>query len=213
MPIRRAVRFGFLSLSFLGFSLLTSCESSKNNSVTSGAGISAPLGVVPDLDTRLARFKPLDMPFNRAALSLREQQLVEKLVDACNALEQIYWRQSDPDGLALYTQLEKSQNSLDQKVLRFLKINGSRYDLIDELKPFVGGQPAPPGRALYPRDLSRDEVDKYVAINSAQRDAVYDAIRPQEKRRQARSGSLSRCLRRTTRKGGAGSSRCGRAER
>ena len=174
MPIRRAVSFGFLSLSFLGFSLLTSCESSKNNSVTSGAGISAPLGVVPDLDTRLARFKPLDMPFNRAALSLREQQLVEKLVDACNALEQIYWRQSDPDGLALYTQLEKSQNSLDQKVLRFLKINGSRYDLIDELKPFVGGQPAPPGRALYPRDLSRDEVDKYVARNSAQRDAVYD---------------------------------------
>lgn len=114
------------------------------------------------------------MPFNRAALSLREQQLVEKLVDACNALEQIYWRQSDPDGLVLYTQLEKSQNSLDQKVLRFLKINGSRYDLIDELKPFVGSQPAPPGRALYPRDLSRDEVDKYVARNSAQRDAVYD---------------------------------------
>ena len=174
MPIRRAVSFGFLSLCFLSFCLLTSCDSAKNNSVTNGAGIATPLGVVPDLDTRLTRFKPLDMPFNREPLSVREQQLVEKLVNACNALEQIYWRQSDPDGLALYSKLEKSQNALDRKVLRFMKINGSRYDLIDELKPFIGNQPAPPGRALYPSNLTKDEVDKYVAANSAQRDAVYD---------------------------------------
>src|SRR5262245_58848705 len=60
------------------------------------------------------------------------------------------------------------------KVLRFLKINGSRYDLIDELKPFVGTQPAPPGRALYPLHLRRNEIEKYVVANPGKKQAMYN---------------------------------------
>jgi hypothetical protein len=132
------------------------------------------LGVVPDLDARLAKFKALEMPLDRSELSARDMQLVQKLVDAANRLEQIYWRQSDPEGLKLYGQLEKNENPLDKKVLRFLKINGSRYDLIDELRPFVTNQPAPPGRALYSVGLTRKEIEKYVAANPSQMDAVYN---------------------------------------
>src|SRR5882724_8450252 len=132
----------------------------KATAVTS---IAAPLGVAPDLDARLAKFKPIEMPFNRAGLSEREQKLVEKLVDAANRIEQIYWRQSDPEGLKLYVRLEKSADPLDKKVLRFMKINGSRYDLLDELRPFVGKESAPRGRALYPSDLSQADVEQYAA--------------------------------------------------
>jgi hypothetical protein len=137
-------------------------------------GIAAPLGVVADLEARLAKFKPIDMPFNRAGLSEREEKLVEKLVNAANRIEQIYWRQSDPQGLELYVRLEKSQAPLDKKVLQFMKINGSRYDLLDELHPFVGKDTAPPGRALYVRDLTPAEIEKYVAAHPEQKDAVYN---------------------------------------
>src|ERR1041385_3734607 len=61
--------------------------------------IAAPLGVPPDLDARLAKFQPIDMPFSRSGLSDREQHMVSKLVDAANRIEQVYWRQSDPEGL------------------------------------------------------------------------------------------------------------------
>jgi hypothetical protein len=122
----------------------------------------------------MARFKPFEMPFDRAGLSEREQKLAEKLVDAANSIERIYWRQSDPEGLKLYTQLERSQDPLDKKVLQFLKANGSRYDLIDELHPFVGKDPAPPGRALYPVGLSTAEVEKYVSAHPDQKSAVYN---------------------------------------
>ncbi len=132
------------------------------------------MAVAPDLDARLARFKAFEMPFDKTSLSEREQRMVQKLVDAANCIEQIYWRQSDPDGLRLYGQLLKSDDPLDQKVLRFMTINGSRYDLVDELRPFVGGQPAPPGRELYPRDLTVAETEAYVAAHPLEKADVYN---------------------------------------
>ena len=140
---------------------------------TVNPSIAAPLGVAADLNQRLAKFKPIEMPFSRAALSDREQRLVQKLVDAANRIEQIYWRQSDPDGLSLYVRLQRSKDPLDKKVARLMKINGSRYDLIDEQRPFVGKDSAPPGRGLYPRDLTQSEIEKYAAAHPEEKNAMY----------------------------------------
>jgi hypothetical protein len=129
--------------------------------------------VAADLDARLARFKPIQMPFHKQGLGAREIKLVEKLVQAANYIEQIYWRQSDPDGLKLYASLAGRTKPEDLKLRRFLKINGSHYDLVDEMKPFVGTTPAPPGRALYPADLTRDEIEKYVQQHPDQKAALY----------------------------------------
>ncbi len=55
--------------------------------------------VAPDLAQRLAKFRRVDMPFHSTGLTAREKKLVDKLVDASRYLENIYWRQSDPEGL------------------------------------------------------------------------------------------------------------------
>jgi hypothetical protein len=52
--------------------------------------------VAPDLDARLARFKPVRMPYDASALSPRERQMVDQLVIALHQLENIFWRQSIP---------------------------------------------------------------------------------------------------------------------
>src|ERR1700730_18994396 len=131
------------------------------------------LKAAPDLDARLARFKPVKMPFHQQGLSPREIQLVHKLVDAANYIEQIYWRQSDPEGLNLYLSLEGSTKLQDVKLRHFLKINGSRYDLVDEMKPFVGSSPAPPGRALYAPGLTRADIEKYVQQHPGHKTGIY----------------------------------------
>jgi len=131
------------------------------------------LKIAPDLDARLARFKPINMPFHQEGLSPREIQLVHKLVEAANYIEQIYWRQSDRDGLKLYLSLAGSTNPRDVKLRHLLKINGSRYDLIDGMKSFVGTAPAPPGRALYPAGLTREDIVKYVQQHPEQKMAIY----------------------------------------
>ena len=133
----------------------------------------SPHRVAPDLDARLARFKPIKMPFHQQALNPREIQLVHKLVEAANYIEQIYWRQSDPEGLKLYLSLTKSTKQQDLQLRRFLKINGSRYDLVDEMKPFVGTAAAPPGRALYPAGVTREDIEKYASQHPEEKTALY----------------------------------------
>ena len=164
----------FILISPLLFRIHAHGKMATTAKTRAATSIAAPLGVAPDIDARLAKFKSIEMPFNRAGLSEREQKLVEKLVDAANRIEQIYWRQSDPEGLKLYVRLVNSQDPLDQKVLRFMTINGSRYDLIDELRPFIGKEPAPRGRALYPRDLSQADVEQYIVAHPEHKTAIYD---------------------------------------
>ena len=128
--------------------------------------------VTPDLDQRLARFKPVKMPYNSAALSQRERDMVDQLVIALRELENMYWRQSDPEGLALYNALESDTSPLAQKLRHYLFINGSRFDLVDDNTPFVGTAPMPPGHALYPAGLTRADIDAYLARNPARRQAI-----------------------------------------
>ena len=129
--------------------------------------------VVPDLAERLAKYKEVVIPFEKTKFSAGELQTIDKLVEASRDLDDIFWRQSDPEGLELYKRLENSQNRHDVKLRRFLRINGSRFDLTNENKPFVGTQPMPPGRGLYPEDLTREELERYVAVHPEQKDELY----------------------------------------
>jgi hypothetical protein len=138
------------------------------------AGAPANLKVVSDLDQRLAKFRRVQMPFRTAGLSAREQQMLRKLVEACGYLESIYWRQSDPEGLTLYQSLAASTSPRDVKLRRYLKINASRFDLLDDNKPFVGTDPMPLGRGFYPANLTRDQVEQYFKERPEQKAAIYD---------------------------------------
>jgi hypothetical protein len=138
------------------------------------SGAPANLKVAADLEQRLARFRRVQMPFRTAGLSARERQLVHKLVEACGYLESIYWRQSDPEGLTLYQSLASSRNRRDVQLRRYLWINASRFDLIDDNKPFVGTETVPPGQGFYPANLTSDRVEKYVKQHPEQKAAIYD---------------------------------------
>ena len=164
-----------LMVSIFG-SALAATQQKKTMMTGSAAKAAAPanLEVVPDLAQRLAKFQRVQMPFHSAALTPGEQQLVRKLVEACGYLESIYWRQSDPEGLALYQSLASSQNRRDLELRRYLWINASRFDLIDENKPFVGTEAMPPGRGFYPANLTREQVEQYAKEHPEQKAAIYD---------------------------------------
>ena len=135
----------------------------------------ARLKVAPDLDKRVDRFREVRMPFHSAGLTLRDRKMVGKLVEACNYLEDIFWRQSDPEALALYQSLERSKNPRDNQLRRYLWINASRFDLLDDNKPFVGTGPMPPGRGFYPPNLTREQVEQYVKQHPEKKGEIYSS--------------------------------------
>ena len=140
----------------------------------SAAGALSAADASPDVAQRLAKWKPVEMPWTGAGLSPRERRMVDKLVEACRYLESVYWRQSDPQALALYQSLAGKTGERERQLRRLLWLNGSRYDLIDENRPFVGAEPMPPGRALYPPGLTRADLEAYAAAHPAQKAAIYD---------------------------------------
>ena len=129
--------------------------------------------VAADLDRRLAKFQPVRMPFHSEGLTARQRQMVGKLVEASQYLEDIFWRQSDLEALTLYRSLAGSKKPEDVKLRRFLLINGSRFDLVDENKPFVGTTPMPPGRGLYPPGLTQEQLEQYVSQHPEKKAELY----------------------------------------
>jgi hypothetical protein len=129
--------------------------------------------IAPDIQQRVARFKQVNMPFQSQGLSAREKQLVEKLVEANRDIEDIFWRQNDPEALTLYQRLAGATNARGKALRDYLFINGSRYDLFDENRPFVGNQPFYPGRGFFPEGVTREQLESYVQQHPEQKDAIY----------------------------------------
>jgi hypothetical protein len=120
-----------------------------------------------DIAQRLARWKPVEMPYHSETLSVRERQEVDQLAAAARQIEAIYWQQSDPEALELY------KTTKDPTLKKLLFINGGEFDLIDENKPFVGTKPIPPGRNLYPTGLTSAQIEAYVKAHAAEKNAIY----------------------------------------
>ncbi|MDE3168669.1 MAG: Zn-dependent hydrolase [Acidobacteriota bacterium] len=122
----------------------------------------------------MAKFKPIHISFDSAGLTANERKMVDKLVDAAGLLDCIYWRQSDPEGLKLYLSLADRHDRRSDLLREYLKINGGRWDLISDNKPFVGTEPMPSGHAFYPWGITKAELGSYVAAHPDQKAALYD---------------------------------------
>jgi hypothetical protein len=175
MNNREAVGFIVATISLFSTGLFSTAQTShqRGASRTSGQSVAAHMQVVPDLEQRLARFRQVHMPFEASGLTAREQKMITKLVDACRYLDDIYWRQVDPEGLQLYQSLEGKTSKQDINLRRYLWINGSRFDLLDGQKPFVGTMPMPLGRGFYPQGLARDQIEQYVKARPEKRAELY----------------------------------------
>ncbi|HMD70897.1 MAG TPA: hypothetical protein VKF41_06110 [Bryobacteraceae bacterium] len=117
---------------------------------------------------RLARWKPVKMPFHSEGLSARERRMVGKLVEACQLLDSVYWRQSDYGGLQVY------KTTRDATLKSLLGVMGGRWDLLDANHFFLGEMPMPPGREWYPHDLTRTKLDEYLRLHPEDKAAIYD---------------------------------------
>jgi hypothetical protein len=170
----RTIKPGAVAALLLGLAACSAAPDATPPAATPSAAARAVAAALADYGPQLARFREVNMPYDASALTPKQQQLVAKLLEATRGLEELFWEQSDPEGLKLYRSLMGSMAPADLQLRRMLMINGGRYDLISENAPFAGAPPKPPGANFYPADLTRAELDAYVAKYPAQKAALYD---------------------------------------
>src|SRR5256714_10079019 len=121
------------SLALLMAALASSIGAAPANSTLDPKSLAAPQPTcsshpapTENVGAQLAKFRPVRMPFSTKGLSTREVQMVRKLVEAGQYLENAFWRVSDPEGLRIYQALANCPGTVEKQIHHYLLINGSR---------------------------------------------------------------------------------------
>ncbi|MCU1348499.1 MAG: Peptidase family [Acidobacteria bacterium] len=143
-------------------------QSTTTPATTSDAGM---LPVLPDTPRRLAQLPRTTVDYDRALLNENERQVVARLVEASQLIDELYWRQVAEENPAWRAQLEKQapRSAVDRAGYEYFLANKGPWDRLDEDRPFVGTMKKPLGAAFYPTDMTKPEFEAYVAAHPAQK--------------------------------------------
>jgi hypothetical protein len=136
------------------------------------------LEVKPDVPQRLAQLPKTVIDYDHSLLNANEQQVVAKLIDASKVIDEIYWLQVAEDNPEYRRRLEAQagQSPLDRDGYDYFVANKGRWDRLAQDEPFIApfGKEGhkPDGGAFYPADLTKEELERYVAAHPDQKEAL-----------------------------------------
>ena len=127
----------------------------------------------PDLAARAARLKPVTVAptVDTSKLEPWELQVLDKLKAAAAYMDAAYWQQVDPEGAIIFASLAGDDPQI-QAARLMLDANYGRWDRFDDFAIFLGSEPRPLGSYVYPADLTKEELDAYIAAHPDEKDAL-----------------------------------------
>ena len=146
--------------------LLAACAGSPRTiATTSPAGAAAP--VASDIEQRLAKYTTVRLTADLAPLSANERAMIPLLIDAADAMDEVFWLE------AYGSRPELMASLADPRLQRFAQINYGPWDRLAGNEPFVPGVgPKPAGANFYPKDMTREEFDRAVAAGGPRADSL-----------------------------------------
>ena len=110
-----------------------------------------------------ARFAPVDVRVDLAALPANEVGALKLMIRAAKVADAIYLRQISASNAAWLLDLARDRTPLGAARLRYFLINKSPWSELDEDQPFLPGVGTRPEQAnLYPADATRAEVQTWL---------------------------------------------------
>ncbi len=128
------------------------------------------------------RLATVEMQPDTAYLTAEERQVVNKLIAASALMSEIYLRQRSPENPAIRQQIAASG---DADMLDMFDRNFGPWDEGADQHPFFGQAAMPEGAGFYPADLTREELDAYLAAHPDEREAIlspYTVVKRQGER-------------------------------
>ncbi|MDQ3949996.1 MAG: Zn-dependent hydrolase [Gemmatimonadota bacterium] len=141
--------------------LLAACQT-MSTVTTAGGTTHSTSG---DVAAGLAKYTTVRLTVDSAALTPNERRMIPLLIDAADAMDEIYWHQAHGNRDSLLNAVRG-----DPAMRRFVEINYGPWDRLANDRPFVpGAGPKPPGANYYPRDMTKGEFETAVADGSKAR--------------------------------------------
>jgi Peptidase family M49 len=114
-------------------------------------------------------FATVQMQPDTSYLTDEERQVVGKLIEASRLMSEIYLRQRSPQNPAIRAEIAATG---DAALLDMFDRNFGPWDEGADLRPFYGDTPMPEGAGFWPADLTREELDTYLAAHPDEREAI-----------------------------------------
>ena len=128
-----------------------------------------------ETSAKLTKYTEVTLTADLGALSEKERKMIPLLIDACQAMDEIFWQEAYGDKAKLLGGIA------DPALRRFAEINYGPWDRLKENQPFLPGVGAKPdGAGFYPADLTKEEFEKAVADSPGQADglkSLYTVVR------------------------------------
>ena len=136
------------------------------------------LEVLPGVELRLRQLPKTPIDYDRSLLSENERQVVAKLIEASKFIDEIYWRQVADENPAYRLRLaeQATDSERNRAGYDYFLANRGRWDRLAQDEPFIEPFGAaghkPEGAAFYPTDLTKEEMERYIAAHPDQKDAL-----------------------------------------
>jgi len=159
-------------IAVLAFTLLVSCgqgeKKEKNITVTEKQQITV-------LQGELDKFAPVKLEIGQA-ISEKQKNVLRKLVEASDVMNEIYLRQVYVRNLSIRARLETSADPLDKAKLALFNLYKGPFNRLDHDRPFIGTEPKPAGANFYPEDMTKGEFESFVKDHSDQEKAFESPV-------------------------------------
>jgi Peptidase family M49 len=112
-----------------------------------------------DIAAGLAKYTTVRLAIDSSGLTPNERRMIPLLIDAANAMDDIYWHQAHGNRDSLLNAVRG-----DAQTRRFVEINYGPWDRLANDRPFLRGVgPKPAGANYYPVDMTKGEFETAVA--------------------------------------------------
>jgi Peptidase family M49 len=129
---------------------------------------------VADLQSRAARFAPVDLRVDVSKLPTNERQALIRIIQASQVADGLYMRQISALNSSTLLQLLDDGSALGKARLANFLIERGPWFSLDDNEPFVPGVGKKPEQAnFYPADATRQEVDTWMnSLAKAEKEAA-----------------------------------------
>ncbi len=127
---------------------------------------------------QMARLATVEIVYDGTILSEPEKQALAKLVEVARLFDEIFLRQVWEGNVAMRDQLaaaagvEGPGQVHARDLLQFFNLNSGPWLRLEEDQPFIGTTAKPAGAGYYPLDMTKEELETFIAAHPDQKDTM-----------------------------------------